>query len=113
MQVAAGSIGEAPARENQTYQISVRAAGRLQEASEFENIVVKAGREGSLVRLRDVARTELGAEAYSSQLRFQGIDAVGLGVIQLPTANALDVEEAVSNTKRVSSNRNIAGSREG
>ena len=54
VQVAAGSIGEAPARENQTYQISVRAAGRLQEASEFENIVVKAGREGSLVRLRDV-----------------------------------------------------------
>ncbi len=95
VQVAAGSIGEAPARENQTYQISVRAAGRLQEARDFENIVVKAGEDGSLVRLKDVARTELGAEAYTTQLRFQGIDAVGLAVIQLPTANALDVEAAV------------------
>jgi HAE1 family hydrophobic/amphiphilic exporter-1 len=95
VQVAAGSIGEAPSRDNQTYQISVRAAGRLQEAREFENIVVKAGEDGSLVRLKDVARTELGAEAYVSQLRFQGIDAVGLAVIQLPTANALDVEAAV------------------
>jgi HAE1 family hydrophobic/amphiphilic exporter-1 len=95
VQVAAGSIGEAPAREDQTYQISVRAAGRLQEARDFENIVVKAGEDGSLVRLKDVARTELGAEAYTTQLRFQGIDAVGLAVIQLPTANALDVEAAV------------------
>jgi hydrophobic/amphiphilic exporter-1 (mainly G- bacteria), HAE1 family len=95
VQVAAGSIGEAPSRQDQTYQISVRAAGRLQEAREFENIIVKAGDDGSLVRLKDVARTELGAEAYTSQLRFQGIDAVGLGVIQLPTANALDVEAAV------------------
>jgi HAE1 family hydrophobic/amphiphilic exporter-1 len=95
VQVAAGSIGEAPAREDQSYQISVRAAGRLQEARDFENIVVKAGEDGSLVRLKDVARTELGAEAYTTQLRFQGIDAVGLAVIQLPTANALDVEAAV------------------
>jgi HAE1 family hydrophobic/amphiphilic exporter-1 len=95
VQVAAGSIGEAPSRDNQTYQISVRAAGRLQEARDFENIVVKAGEDGSLVRLKDVARTELGAEAYTTQLRFQGIDAVGLAVIQLPTANALDVEAAV------------------
>jgi hydrophobic/amphiphilic exporter-1 (mainly G- bacteria), HAE1 family len=95
VQVAAGSVGEAPARESQTYQISVRAAGRLQEAREFENIVVKTGEEGSIVRLKDVARIELGAEAYTSQLRFQAIDAVGLAVIQLPTANALDVEAAV------------------
>ncbi len=95
VQVAAGSIGEAPARLGQTYQMSVRAAGRLREVSDFENLIVKAGADGSLVRLKDVGTAELGAETYSSALRFQGIDAVGFGVIQLPTANALDVEANV------------------
>ena len=95
-QVAAGSIGQAPAPTGQMYQLSVRAVGRLREPAEFDNIIVKSGEGGSLVRLRDVGRAELGAETYSSQLRFQGREAVGFGVIQLPTANALDVEEAVS-----------------
>ena len=95
VQVAAGSIGAAPAREGQTYQISVRAAGRLSEVREFENIIVKAGNGGALVRLRDVGTAELGAETYASALRYQGYDAVGFGVIQLPTANALDVERQV------------------
>jgi HAE1 family hydrophobic/amphiphilic exporter-1 len=95
VQVAAGSIGDAPARAGQTYQISVRAAGRLSEVREFENIIVKAGNGGGLVRLKDVGSAELGAETYSSALRFQGFDAVGFGVVQLPTANALDVERAV------------------
>ena len=95
-QVAAGSIGQAPAPSGQMYQLSVRAVGRLREPGEFDNIIVKSGEGGSLVRLRDVGRAELGAETYSSQLRFQGMEAVGFGVIQLPTANALDVERAVS-----------------
>ena len=95
-QVAAGSIGQAPAPSGQMYQLSVRAVGRLREPAEFDNIIVKSGEGGSLVRLRDVGRAELGAETYSSQLRFQGREAVGFGVIQLPTANALDVERAVS-----------------
>src|SRR5687768_6854459 len=95
VQVAAGSVGDAPAREGQQYQISVRAAGRLREVGEFENIIIKAGTGGAVVRLKDIGRAELGAETYSSQLRFQGFDAVGFGVIQLPTANALDVERDV------------------
>jgi len=95
IQVAAGSIGDAPAREGQTYQISVRAAGRLREVHEFQDIIVKAGTAGGLVRLRDVGTAELGAETYASTLRFQGFDAVGFGVAQLPTANALDVERQV------------------
>ncbi len=95
VQVAAGSIGDAPARKGQTYQISVRAAGRLREVRDFENIIVKAGETGGLVRLADVGRAELGAETYTTQLRFQGFDAVGFGVSQLPTANALDVERDV------------------
>jgi hydrophobic/amphiphilic exporter-1 (mainly G- bacteria), HAE1 family len=95
VQVAAGSVGATPARPGQTYQISVRAAGRLRERSEFEDIIVKAGDGGALVRLRDVGAAELGAETYASVLRFQGLDAVGFGVIALPTANALDVDRGV------------------
>jgi HAE1 family hydrophobic/amphiphilic exporter-1 len=94
--VAAGSVGESPAREGQTYQISVRAAGRLREASEFENVIVKSGNDGTLVRLRDVGTVELGAETYSSLLRYRGVDALGYGVLALPTANALDVQRGVS-----------------
>src|SRR3954452_3694599 len=74
-QVAAGSLGQAPAPSGQLYQLSVRVEGRLAEASEFDNLIVKAGTEGSLVRLKDVGHAELGAETYSSQLRFQGRDA--------------------------------------
>ena len=94
--VAAGSVGEGPAPEGQTYQISVRAAGRLREKGEFENIIVKAGRDGSLVRLRDVGSAELGAETYASNLRFSGRDAVGFAVTALPTANALAIQQGVA-----------------
>jgi HAE1 family hydrophobic/amphiphilic exporter-1 len=95
VQVAAGSLGQSPAPADQMYQISVRAVGRLRESAEFDGIILKTGADGSLVRLRDVGRAELGAETYGSRLRFQGVEAVGLGVIQLPTANALDVAAAV------------------
>ncbi len=113
VQVAAGAVGQAPAPAGQMYQLSVRALGRLREPGEFENIIVKSGRSGSLVRVRDVGRAELGAEQYGAQLRFlarperigltptaaqqafQGGEAVGFGVIQLPTANALDVADGV------------------
>ena len=94
--VAAGSVGDSPAREGQSYQISVRAAGRLRESSEFDNIIVKAGADGTLVRLRDVGRAELGAESYSSVMRFNAQDGVGLAVTALPTANALAVQQGVT-----------------
>ena len=94
--VAAGSVGDAPARAGQTYQVSVRVTGRLREQNEFEDIIVKAAPDGTLVRLRDVAVVELGAESYASSLRFQGIDAVGFGVLALPTANALEIQRGVT-----------------
>src|SRR5688572_26243079 len=94
--VAAGSVGDAPARAGQTYQVSVRVTGRLREQREFEDIIVKAASDGTLVRLRDVAVVELGAENYASSLRFQGVDAVGFGVLALPTANALEIQRGVT-----------------
>ncbi len=95
VQVAAGALGQSPAPEGQMYQLSVRVEGRLPEAPDFDNIILKAGSDGSLVRLKDVGHAELGAETYASQLRFQARDAVGFGVIQLPSANALDVTRNV------------------
>jgi HAE1 family hydrophobic/amphiphilic exporter-1 len=95
VQVAAGALGEAPAPADQMFNLSVRAAGRLSEVDQFENVVVKAGPDGALVRVKDVGRVELGAETYSSNLRFLGLEANGMGIQLLPSANALDVYEAV------------------
>jgi len=94
VQVTAGQIGQPPSPEGQSFQISVRAIGRLSEASEFDNIILKTGNDGTLVRLKDVGHAELGAEDYGTILRFNGHDAVGLAVTQLPGANALDVDKA-------------------
>jgi HAE1 family hydrophobic/amphiphilic exporter-1 len=105
VQVAAGAVGQPPVEAGQLYQISVRAAGRLSEPHQFEDIIVKSAADGTLVRLRDVGRAEIGAEAYTSQLRFNGVEAVGFGVSQLPTANALDVyEQVIAELDRLSEN---------
>ena len=95
VQVAAGALGAEPAPAGQMYQLSVLVQGRLVEASDFDNIIIKASPDGSLVRLKDIGHAELGAETYASELRFQGRSAVGFGVIQLPSANALDVAQNV------------------
>jgi HAE1 family hydrophobic/amphiphilic exporter-1 len=95
LQVAAGSLGDAPAPEGQQYQISVRAMGRLTDVEQFEDVVLKAGPGGALVRVRDVGRVELGAETYSSILRFGGLEATGFGIQLLPTANAIETFEGV------------------
>ena len=105
VEVAAGQVGQQPAKEGQQYQISVRAVGRLSEAGQFDNIILKTNADGTLVRLKDVGRAELGAEDYSNDLQFNGQDAVGIGVTQLSTANALDVDRrAIAELDRLSKN---------
>ena len=94
VQVAAGQIGQPPAATDQIYQISVRAVGRLTEPAQFDNIILKTGTDGTMVRVADVGHAELGAEDYGTVLRFNGYEAVGLAVTQLPGANALDVDKA-------------------
>ena len=96
IQVAAGAIGDAPSSEDQMFSISVRAAGRLTAVDQFEDVVVKAGRDGALVRVKDVGRVELGAETYSSLLRFAGKQASGIGVQLLPSANAIQVFDGIA-----------------
>src|SRR5579862_8197747 len=103
VEVAAGQVGSQPAPPGQQFQISVRAVGRLSEPAQFDNIILKSNADGTLVRLRDVGHSELGAEDYSSDLDYNGQDAVGLGVTQLSTANALDVDRrAIAELERLS-----------
>src|SRR5438477_7226250 len=103
VEVAAGQVGQPPAKPSQEYQISVRAIGRLSEASQFDNIILKTNNDGTLVRVKDVGRSELGAEDYSSELQFNGKDAVGLGITQLSNANALEVDrDAIAELDRLS-----------
>src|ERR1700693_2505438 len=88
---AVKAIGITINKAGKEFQISVRAIGRLSESSQFETIILKTNADGTLVRLKDVGRAELGAEDYGTDLQFNGQDAVGLAVTQLSTANALDV----------------------
>ena len=98
VQVAAGAVGSEPAPRGQAYQISVRAEGRLNDPAQFEDIILKRSNDGALVRVRDVGRTELGAESYTTASRFNARDAIGFGVLQLPTANSLQVYREVMAT---------------
>ncbi len=103
VEVAAGQVGQQPSMSGQQYQISVRAVGRLSEAAQFDDIILKTNGDGTLVRLKDVGHAELGAESYSNDLQFNGQDAVGIGVTQLSTANALDVDrKAIAELERLS-----------
>jgi len=95
LQVGVGRIGQEPAIKGQMYQIDLSAESRLKSPKEFEEIVLKTEANGTLVKLKDVGRAELGAENYNSFLRFRGKDAVGLGIYQLPGSNALNVAHAV------------------
>jgi HAE1 family hydrophobic/amphiphilic exporter-1 len=95
-EVAAGSIGSPPAPANQPYTYTVNALTQLSDPSQFANIILRANPNGGYVRLGDVARIELGAQSYTTDLRFDGqSQTVGLGVLQYPTANAIDVSRRV------------------
>jgi HAE1 family hydrophobic/amphiphilic exporter-1 len=93
VEIPAGQVGQPPSDEKQQYQIPVRVIGRLSEPAEFDKIVVKNS-PGGVVLLRDVGYAELGAETYSTDLNYNGADAVGVGVQQLSNANALAVDRA-------------------
>lgn len=95
IQVAAGQIGQPPIDNNQSIQMNVKASGRLKTVDEFNNLILKTGSNGSLVRLKDVGYAELGAENYSSVAKFKGQEFVAFGVYQLPNANALEVTKNV------------------
>ena len=98
IQVAAGVVGQQPGKENTDFQYTVSTLGRLMEAEQFADIVIKKGADGQVTRLKDVARIELGAKDYNSGLFLDGEPSVGLAIFQLPGSNALDTKQAVVET---------------
>lgn len=98
-QVPAGDIGVEPLKNKQLIKLTLRTKGRLKDVSEFENIVIRSKKDGSEVKLKDIARVELGAESYSFFSRLQGKDTAILSVKQLPEANSIDLANRV--TKRL------------
>jgi len=94
-QVAAGQVGSPPTPPGQAFQYTLNVNGRLEDASQFENIIVKTGNNGEVTRLRDIGWVELGAQTYSQIFSLNNQPATGIGVFQSPGANALQVEQAV------------------
>ncbi|MBI1353705.1 MAG: multidrug efflux RND transporter permease subunit [Acidobacteria bacterium] len=94
-QAPAGRIGQSPSPEGQQIEYTVNAKGRLTDPEEFADIIVRAREDGSLVRVRDVARVELGAFDYSTFARLNGQQTASMIVFQLPGSNALETAERV------------------
>ncbi|MHC4951708.1 MAG: efflux RND transporter permease subunit, partial [Planctomycetota bacterium] len=95
VQVAAGQIGASPAPKGQIFEYTINTMGRLTTVEDFENIVVRSGTEGRFLYLKDVARIELGAQAYQWYCEYNGSPSIAIGIYQLPGANALSIADAV------------------
>jgi HAE1 family hydrophobic/amphiphilic exporter-1 len=94
-QVTAGQVGAPPTPAGQAFQYTLNVAGRLDDKTEFENVIVKTGSNGEVTRVRDVGWVELGAQTYSQIFSLNKKPATGIGVFQSPGANALEVEKSV------------------
>src|ERR1700749_5127973 len=94
-QVTAGQVGAPPTPPGQSFQYTLNVNGRLDDTSQFEDIIVKTGNNGDVTRVRDVGHVELGAQTYSQMFSLNQKPATGIGVFQSPGANALEVEQAV------------------
>lgn len=92
-QIPAGELGVEPLANKQMIKLTLRTKGRLQKPEEFENIIVRENQDGSQIRIKDIARVELGAESYSTFSRLDGQDAAILSIKQLPEANAIDLSK--------------------
>ena len=95
VQVSAGNLGDLPAAEGQTTSATIVVKGQLSTVEQFGDIVLRANTDGSTVRMKDVARIELGAQSYSTSARLNGSPSVAMGVQLTSTANALATAEAV------------------
>lgn len=94
-QVPAGDLGVEPMKNKQMIKLTMRTKGRLKDVSEFENIIIRSKTDGSQIKLKDIARVELGAESYSYFSRIGGKDTAMISVSQLPEANAIDLSNKI------------------
>ncbi|MBD3675307.1 MAG: multidrug efflux RND transporter permease subunit [Planctomycetaceae bacterium] len=95
VQVAAGQLGAEPAPAGQNFQYSISTKGRLSEPEEFEELILRVGQEGQLLRLGDIARVEEGAQSYRWDVELNNQPSVAVAIYQLPGANSLEVADAV------------------
>src|SRR5438128_7955653 len=95
VQVAAGQIGQPPVPKGQDFQYPLSTLGRLVEAEQFADIILKTGNDGEVTYLKDVSWTELGAKSQDSIARLDGKPSSGLGIFQLPGSNALDTGDRI------------------
>ncbi len=95
LQAAAGIVGQAPSAQDQQFQYTIQAKGRLIDVSEFEDIIILAQEDGSVVRMSDIARVELSSQTFEILSRLNGSPAVNFAIYQLPEANALDVAQRI------------------
>ncbi len=95
-QVPAGDLGVEPMKNKQMIKLTMRTKGRLQSPEEFENIIIRSKPDGSQIKLKDIARVELGAESYSFFSRIGGRDSAIISISQLPEANAIDLSNKIS-----------------
>lgn len=95
IQSPAGDLGVEPMKDKQLIKLTMRTKGRLKDAKEFENIIIKSLPNGAQVRLKDVARVDLGAESYSNFSRISGKNSAIIPVSQLPEANAIDLSNKI------------------
>src|SRR6516164_6177805 len=98
VQAALGRIGAAPVASDQQLQINIKTKGRLTQPQEFANIVLRANADGSVVRVSDVARVEMGARSQDRYSRFNGAPAAAIGLYQSAGSNAVDVAKQVRDT---------------
>lgn len=96
IQASVGRIGSMPTGKDQLFQISLTSQGRLTDVSEFENIIIRANSDGSYLKLKDVARVELGAKSEEISSRFNGKPAVAMAVFQSPGSNAIEVADGIT-----------------
>ncbi|QYU70278.1 efflux RND transporter permease subunit [Leptolyngbya sp. 15MV] len=96
IQAAAGRIGAQPISQDQQYQINLQTQGRLSTPEEFGAIVIRATPDGSLLRVRDVARIELGAQRMDTESRLDGLPAITIGTYLAPGANAVQASAALT-----------------
>ncbi|MCS7465107.1 multidrug efflux RND transporter permease subunit [Stieleria sp. ICT_E10.1] len=96
VEVAAGQIGAPPAPSGTPFQLSINTRGRLAGVDEFEDIIIRTGADGQVLRVGDLARVELGAERYSLAGSYTGEGAAVLAIYQLPGANALQTADAIA-----------------
>src|SRR4029077_18065383 len=95
VQAAIGRIGAAPTPEAQQFQLTIKTQGRVTRPAQFDNIIVRANPDGSVVRVKDIARADLGAKSQERYSRFNGAPTAAIGIYQSPGANAVDVARHV------------------